>query len=156
CSPPPDFLPGPGSCAPPDFASYCASLSPPAKALPLWWRNACVSYDVQQDGARRVPLTAATKIVAEAFATWTGVRCAPEDGRSGSSRVSIEARDLGPVACDQVQYNSRAGNQHVILFRNDHWPHAGAANTLGLTTITFDVETGEIYDADMEINATVA
>jgi hypothetical protein len=69
--------------------------------------------------------------------------------------VSIDVRDLGPVACDQVQYNSDAGNQHVILFHDDVWPHNDSNNTLGLTTVTYDPDTGEIYDADMEINATV-
>jgi hypothetical protein len=59
------------------------------------------------------------------------------------------------VDCDQVQYNSDRGNQHVIVFRDETWPHNDANNTLGLTTVTFDPDTGEIYDADMEINATV-
>src|SRR5262249_51371510 len=71
------------------------------------------------------------------------------------SRVSIDVRDLGPVSCDQVQYNPDQGNQHVIVFRDDVWPHNDASNTLGLTTVTYDPDSGEIYDADMEINATV-
>jgi hypothetical protein len=69
--------------------------------------------------------------------------------------VSIDVRDLGPVDCDLVQYNSDQPNQHVILFHDDVWPHNDANNTLGLTTVTYDPDTGEIYDADMEINATV-
>jgi hypothetical protein len=79
-----------------------------------------------------------------------------DDGGGGTGKVSIDVRDLGPVACAQVQYNSNAGNQHVIVFHDDVWPHNDANNTLGLTTITFDPDTGEIYDADMEINATVS
>jgi hypothetical protein len=72
----------------------------------------------------------------------------------------MEVTNLGPVACDQVHYNdntSGQGNQHVIIFRDAQWPHPNDLNnTLGLTTITFDPGTGEIYDADMEINSTVA
>jgi hypothetical protein len=152
CPLPPDFSPHHGACTPPDFESYCASLHPAVKPLPVWWRNACVGYDVQKDASRQVPYDVATKLVAAAFAKWTSITC---DGASGSSHVSIDVHDLGPVSCSKVEYNSDQGNQHVIVFRDDRWPYADANNTLGLTTVTFDVDTGEIYDADMEINGTV-
>jgi MYXO-CTERM domain-containing protein len=61
-------------------------------------------------------------------------------------------RDLGPVACNLVQYNKDGPNQHVIIFDDSSWPHDDSNNTLALTTVTFDSTTGEIYDADMEIN----
>ena len=63
-------------------------------------------------------------------------------------------RDEGPVECDQVQYNQDQPNQHVIIFRDDVWPYDDSNNTLALTTVTFDPDTGELYDADMEINST--
>jgi hypothetical protein len=153
CPLPPDFSPHGGTCTPPDFESYCASLHPAVKSLPIWWRNACVSYDLQKDASRQVPYDVASKLVAAAFAKWTNVTC--PDGTDGGSRASIDVRDLGPVSCGEVQYNQDHGNAHVIVFRDDRWPHDDANNTLGLTTMTFDVDTGEIYDADMEINATV-
>jgi hypothetical protein len=157
CPLPPDFSPAPGSCVPDGFDAYCASLDPPAKALPVWWRNACVGYDLQQDASAQVPYATASQMVAQAFAKWTSIQCATTDasgGAAGSARVSIDVRDLGPVQCGLVQYNSDQGNQHVIVFR-DVWPHNDANNTLGLTTVTFNPDTGEIYDADMEINAQV-
>jgi hypothetical protein len=153
CPLPPDFSPSAQSCIPQDFDSYCASLDPPAKTLPVWWRNACVGYDVQQNASQQVPYAMAAQIAAQSFAKWTSLSC-PDPG-GGSYRLSIDVRDLGPVACDLVQYNSDQGNQHVIIFHDDVWPHNDANNTLGLTTVTFDPDTGEIYDADMEINATV-
>jgi hypothetical protein len=143
---------------PDGFDAYCASLDPPAKALPVWWRNACVGYDLQQDASAQVPYATASQMVAQAFAKWTSIQCATTDasgGAAGSARVSIDVRDLGPVQCGLVQYNSDQGNQHVIVFHDDQWPHNDANNTLGLTTVTFNPDTGEIYDADMEINATV-
>lgn len=159
CPLPPDFSPSPGSCVPDDFASYCASLDPPANPIPIWWRNACVGYDIQQNASAQVPYATASTMFAAAFTKWTSTMCpvgAPtDDAGTGSSRVSIDVRDLGPVACDEVQYNQDQGNQHVIIFHDDTWPHDDANNTLGLTTVTYDPDTGEIYDADMEINATV-
>jgi hypothetical protein len=145
----------------PDFASFCLALvddagnPTPTKVLPIWWRNACVSYDVQRNASKQIPYDTAAAVVAAAFAKWTSATCLVPDAEA--TRVSISARDLGPVDCGQVEYNRFAGpNQHVIIFHDDIWPYPNDLNnTLGLTTVTFDSETGEIYDADTEINATV-
>jgi hypothetical protein len=118
----------------------------------LWWRNACVGYSLQQNASRQVTLAQAEQAIATAFAKWTGTACPGDD--AGLSRVSIDVRDEGPVTCDSVQYNQTSPNQHVILFRDDVWPYDDANNTLALTTVTFDPDTGELYDADMEINST--
>jgi hypothetical protein len=152
CGLPANFSPSGDQCHPDDYASWCASQSPSAKILPVYWSNACVSYDVQQNASIQVPYATAVTLVAGAFARWTGTACAGIGSPSGN--VSIAVDDLGPVACNKVQYSSNQGNQHVIIFHDDVWPHDDASNTLGLTTITFDPDTGEIYDADTEINST--
>jgi hypothetical protein len=113
-----------------------------------------VSYDIQKNASRSIPYDVAVRVIDKAFAKWTGARCAAD--AAGAMRVSIEAINLGPVDCDQVGYNKFGGpNQHVIVFRDAVWPHNDANNTLGLTTVTFDADTGELYDADTEINGTV-
>ncbi len=155
CPLPAGFAPQPDACVPADFASFCASQNPPARPLPLFWRSACVGYDLQQDASRQVPYPVASTLFAHAFGKWTSLECTGATGPGGSARVSIDARDLGPVACNEVQYNQTSGNQHVIVFRDQVWPHDDQLNTLGLTTVTYDPGTGEIFDADMEINATV-
>jgi Matrixin len=118
----------------------------------LWWRNACVGYSIQEGASRQVTLPEAEQAIATAFTKWTGTACPADD--AGESRVSIDVRDEGPVACDEVQYNESEPNQHVIIFRDDVWPYSDSSNTLALTTVTFDPDTGELYDADMEINST--
>jgi Matrixin len=136
-----------------DFASYCAAQSPPENVFFVWWRNACVSYDLQKDASRQVPLATAEAITKAAFDQWTQAACPA--AASGATRVSIAVNDLGPVDCNLVQYSSDQGNQHVIIFHDDVWPYpSDQVNTLGLTTVTFNASTGEIYDADTEINAT--
>lgn len=139
-----------GSCVPVDFVQECQALSPPVAPLPLWWRNACISYDIQENASQQIPYATADAIAAESFSKWTGTICA-SGGQVG--RVSIDVRDFGPVACDEVQYNQNQGNQHVIIFRDDGSADFDSTNTLGLTTVTFDPDTGEIYDADVEINS---
>jgi Matrixin len=117
---------------------------------PLFWLNTCVGYDLNQNASRQVAYDDAANAMSLAFSKWTGTAC-PTDG-TGTSRVSIDVRDLGPVSCDQVGYNQTGPNQNVILFRDDKWPHNDSNNTLALTTVTFNPDTGEIFDADMEIN----
>src|SRR5215472_9597530 len=60
--------------------------------LPLYWKNACVSYDIQKDSSRQVSYDDAANSIALAFTRWTSAAC-PTDG-TGSSRASIDVRDL--------------------------------------------------------------
>src|SRR4051794_23440088 len=55
-----------------------------------FWRNECVSYDLQKDGSAQAPLATATTVVANAFAHWTGADC------GGGRHPSITLEDRGP------------------------------------------------------------
>ena len=130
-----------------------ASYNPVAgcftEGLVLFWRNACVGYSVNQTASRTIAYQDAKRIIDESFATWTNVTC-----RGGSAPPGISVSDLGAVECDEVRYNKTSANQNLIVFRDEDWPYRGANSTLGLTTVSFNPETGELRDVDMEINAT--
>ena len=117
--------------------------------MPLYWKNLCVGYSLQRDASplRGISIDQATAVAAQAFATWSATAC------SGGGMPSVTAVDNGPVDCDLVQYNKDQPNQHVIVFRDAGWPYDDSSNVLGLTTLTYDVTDGEIFDADMEINS---
>lgn len=117
--------------------------------LLLYWKGACVTYAINEKAAEGISFDDATHIIDQAFSTWTSSTC-PSSGQ----KVGISVTDLGAAACSEVRYNSDSPNQNLIVFREDRWPYNDASNTLGLTTVTFNAESGEIYDADMEINAT--
>ena len=110
----------------------------------------CIGYTLQRNASRQVTFADAADGLARAFTKWTGSTCPTNAG--GGSRVSIDVRDLGAVDCAEVKYNQNGANQNVIIFRDDVWPHEQSADTLALTTVTYNIDTGEIYDADMEIN----
>lgn len=116
--------------------------------LPLEWKKGCVSFAVQRDASpkRGVDFEEAREIVTRAFQRWTGVRC---DGQA----ISLVVDDRSPVSCDEPEYNSSHPNANIIMFRDADWPYAGASATLAQTTITFNFETGEIFDADIEVNS---
>jgi hypothetical protein len=111
----------------------------------LYWANKCVSFSVNSKGSKQFSADAALSKMTTAFGTWNAANC--EGGL-----VSIKAESRGKAECGEIAYNQNAPNQNIVLFQDDKWPHNDSNNTLGLTTITFDRNTGEIYDADMEIN----
>lgn len=127
-------------------ANYSPSRGCYTDGLVLFWKGACVGYSVNNKASATVPLDTATTVIDAAFETWNAVACS-------AGNVGIATSNLGPVECTEVRYNPNGPNQNVIVFRDDKWPYSDPNNTLGLTTVTFNADTGEIYDADMEMNS---
>lgn len=119
------------------------------EGLPLFWKNACVGYTISEKASAQVSYQEARDTIDAAFTKWSNATC---PSTTGDTRASISMKDLGPASCERIEYNQNNPNQNLIFFRDDEWPHSDANNTLALTTVTFDTQTGEIYDADMEIN----
>jgi MYXO-CTERM domain-containing protein len=120
------------------------------EAVPLWWRNACVGYSINDQGSRNIAPNVAAATLSLAFTRWTGATC--QTSGNGRSRASIDVRYLGEVACNKVEFNNIGGpNQNVIVFRDDSWPE-NLKGVLGLTKTTFNPDTGELLNADIEFN----
>ncbi|MBK9265065.1 MAG: matrixin family metalloprotease [Polyangiaceae bacterium] len=116
--------------------------------IPLAWKRPCVGVSLQVNGSEQVPFEVANALVTKAFQTWEEPAC---DELSGG-KPNIHVENMGPIECDLVQYNSRAANANVVVFRDLNWPHPSGPHNIALTTVTYDTRTGEIYDADMELN----
>lgn len=114
---------------------------------PLAWRSSCVGVTVQQMGSpqRGFSYDDIAGVVETAFGAWVHASC---DGKP----PSIEVQLMGPVECGLSEYNSDAANANIVLFRDGPWPYVGAQNALGLTTTRFDTKTGDLWDADIELN----
>jgi hypothetical protein len=117
--------------------------APSDQCKPLHWPRLCVGYSLQIDGSRFLTPEQAERAVSEGFSEWVQPMCNGEP-------PSIMLQQLIPVQCDQVEYNKDAGNANVVIFRDDEWPHEEFE--MGRTTVTFDPFTGEIQNADMELN----
>ena len=160
CSPPAEYPLADGACAPPDWTGSATCREQNESGAPLWWRSSCVGYDLNEAASRRVTYDQLSQATAAAFSAWTEATC-PAKGES--SRASIDVRDLGPVPCARATYDRTGGpNQNVIVFHDDAWPYEArdrAASgqprspVIALTTVTYDPESGEIYDADVELNS---
>jgi hypothetical protein len=118
----------------------------------LHWAQRCISFSVQKNGspASDISYEEAHDAISGAFEIWLNSEC-------GDGPPSLEAHPTEPVRCWKAEYNLDGPNANVWMFRDDRWPYQdeefGSADTLALTTVTFDPTSGEIYDADVEINA---
>jgi hypothetical protein len=117
---------------------------------PVFWKSRCVTFSVQRDAAPRagIDYEAATASLERAFAAWTSADC---DGKPPSLHFQLSE----PVTCAASEYNKERRNANIVYFREDEWPYEGGEDALGLTRISFDpdVNVGELWDTDIEINA---
>jgi Matrixin len=115
----------------------------------LFWASSCVRFSVQQDAGPKHHIDYATfqGSVERAFSAWTSATC------QGGGAPSLDVQVDGPIACDTSEYNSTRGNANIVMFREDDWPYVGSEDALGITRLRFDPDTGELWDADIEINA---
>jgi Matrixin len=115
----------------------------------LFWPSSCVSFSVQQDGSKKLGIGYDTlqAVVTKAFQQWTDADC------GGGAHPSIQIVDGGMVSCAKPEYNQSQPNAHIIAFHDSKWLYTNTMETVALTTVHFNRETGEIYDADVEINS---
>jgi hypothetical protein len=141
------------TCDPSDATQQCridARTQCVTSGKSLFWSSSCVTFSLQKDAAPRagIDYAAAKASVERAFDAWTSADCG---GHGPSLRLTLSE----PVACGASEYSKDHHNANIIVFREDEWPYEGAEDALGLTRVRFDpdVNVGELYDTDIELNA---
>jgi hypothetical protein len=118
---------------------------------PLFWASHCVGFSIQKDGTVNLPYDAVTPIIEQSFLAWTDISCDTGNATIAFSRTK-------DVTCHQAEYSSGGPNANVVMFQDEKWKYKPSGdpfdvdNTLAKTTVTFDNDTGEILDADIELN----
>jgi hypothetical protein len=137
------------TCDPNDAKEHCVidANGCVTTGKPLAWASSCVTVGVQQMGSPRNGLgyDDVANVVEQAFGAWMNASC-------GTGKPSIDVKLIEPIECGESEYNSDLANANIVLFREDDWPYVGAANAIGLTTTRFDTKTGDLWDADIELN----
>jgi Matrixin len=117
---------------------------------PLYWKQACIGYHLSEGASKQVSLEDATTLAAEAFAAWMspGYVCTP----------SINVIPLAATATTEAVYHPNGPNENIIVFRDEGWTEENGYpfQALELTTLTYLTLTGEVLDADIEINSGLA
>jgi hypothetical protein len=140
-----------------DLRAYCRTMTCtdacsiladgcPGGGVPISWPGRCTSYSVAA-GSTSMRFRELSDVTDKAFETWRNVIC--PDGNPPSI-VSVDA--FGPTFCQHHEYNSGQPNANAIIFLEGPWPHEDSTSALALTSVTFDTNTGVIFDADIEIN----
>jgi hypothetical protein len=155
------------TCEPPDQCEIVDGCNMSGHVL--FWASSTVSFDVTKDssclrnldrtcqlsadGTPKVAITADTleQVATSAFGTWEAADC------GNGTHPSIRLKDLGQIDCAKPEYNKNGPNANVITFHDSAWPYSmsSGSDTLALTTVFFDGDTGEIYDANVEINSSL-
>jgi hypothetical protein len=122
----------------------CFTTDPEAGVLPqLFWRNQCVNFNLNRAASPKyIPLNTARLIADQAFAQWAAASC------PGGGAPSILATEGEVVDCD----GESQGHNNPIIFRDTGWLYTDSANAIGYTTLTVNLDTGEILGAEIEIN----
>jgi MYXO-CTERM domain-containing protein len=119
------------------------------EGTPLHWPATCISYGIQKDGSVSdgIDLALATSVIDDAFAKWQAADC-------GGEPPSLVVKNLGAITCNRREYNQDQGNANLFLFRDKDWPYTASEGTaLAFTWLTYNTETAEIYNVDVEINS---
>ena len=111
----------------------------------LWWPTMCVGFSIQKDGSEFIALETIRAVATNAFVQWSDIPC-------GTGTASMAFQPLKDANCHQAEYNPDGPNANVLMFQDYKWAYSSSANTLAKTTVTYDTETGEIFDADLEFN----
>lgn len=109
----------------------------------LYWPGACVGFHVSSEGIPpELDIDLVQTIAEKVFRDWLNPdACVP----------SITVVPLEPTASTRAEYGPNGPNQNLIVFRDHGWEEQ--AETFGRTTVTYNSETGQILDADIELNA---
>jgi hypothetical protein len=118
----------------------------PTEGAKLFWPTSCISYATNRLGTQDLDPADTRAVIKKTFLAWSDVEC--PDGTI--AKMTFQERE--PVPCKKSQYNKNGPNVNVVLFQDDDWKYRGIDGTLAKTSVTYNDETGEIYDADIEIN----
>ena len=117
---------------------------------PLAWHSQCLTYSIVARERSKPAFDDDGFDIRDAidssFATWAEVQCP-------AGRVPLELRQTVPLSrCDEPEHNADGLNSNSIAFVED-WAQRGLpVEAYGVTLVWHDPDTGEIVDADMQLN----
>jgi hypothetical protein len=116
--------------------------------IELAWQRRCISYTLVPSEQLGIGLEDMRAVIDRSFSAWMDVHCAGLP----VSVVLGQTEQLGQ--CSYAEYNRFGPNANTIAFASD-WRTRGKdflAEAYGLTLVWHNPETGEILDADIQIN----
>lgn len=114
-------------------------------STPLFWRYRHVQVRTAYESSRELSPDTVRLALHRAIATWNAAAEPCSDFR---------LEDLGPPSdLSSNLLGGRHDGENRIVFRYEDWPADVPSGTLALTTIVYRRSTGQILDADIDLNA---
>jgi len=116
---------------------------------PLFWPGGNIEVWADSAGSMTRGVTGAQTVtlLKRAYAQWMSAQC--ENGDNPFLDVVVRGQVNNGVA--EFDREPGAENINVVVYQDTEWPYASSA--VAITTMTFDVNSGEIVDGDTEMNA---
>jgi hypothetical protein len=115
----------------------------------LAWRRPCISFSMTERRLDEPPLEDMRDVADASFLTWSNSTC-------GGRPVGLEIRETAELGeCEDPEYNKRGPNANTVIFVSDWAKRELPPDAFGLTLVWHNPESGQIYDADMQINETL-
>lgn len=119
----------------------------PSTGAKLFWPTSCLTFAMNARGTESLDPGQTRDVIRKSFATWSNVACA----EGGYATLTFGEHD--PVPCAKSGFNKSGRNVNLVMFQDNDWTYRGIDGTIAKTSVTFDETTGEIQDADIEVNA---
>lgn len=111
---------------------------------PLFWRYRTVVMRPAYDTSEDVPAGSVRLAIGRAMAAWN-------QAAEGCSDFVLE--DGGyPSGLGTTGFGAERDSENRIVWHEDVWPEDIPAGTLAVTTMSYRVSTGQILDADIDVN----
>ncbi len=110
-----------------------------SKGAKLYWSDSCLTMYINERGSEDIPDESEFDEIKSSLDAWGGVSC---------SSFLIQFAGLTNLEITGHLKEDPAVN--MIVFREQKWPYS--TRPVAFTAVTYNVNTGEIFDADIEMN----
>lgn len=136
------------------------ACQPGETPLPVLWPGAQASFVINDQGTQNstAPPGLSPELldtILSAFAQWNQVECPGYDGPDNCSDMMLTYEGTTSESEIGFDQSSSANNINLVVFRDDGWEQVASNLTFALTSVTYNPRTGQIVDADMEINSEI-
>lgn len=128
--------------------------------LPVLWPGAQATFVINDQGTANstAPPGLSQPIldtIIESFEAWNQVECPGFELPDNCSDMLLTYEGL--TAQSEIGYDqsSSAQNTNLVIFRDTGWDQVASDLTFALTSVTYNPRTGQIVDADLEINSEI-
>jgi hypothetical protein len=116
----------------------------------LSWFTRDLTYRHYVDGTADLPQSDELEVLDASFQVWVGITAC--EAPNTSTDITF-TRLAGLSDRDVIGYDflNPSLNENLMIFRDSGWMHGD--RVIALTTATYNAQTGEIFDADIEFNS---